>query len=514
MALLAGCSSNGDTDLDGDEAAPVDGDGPKATDPADDQALDDGPPAGDPERWAECREAARDVTDSDADADSDGDDDSQGQPVAGAAGVDDPYYPELGNGGYDVLHYLLDLDWDPDSGQLEATATIDAVAVQPLVSFNLDLVGMEVSQVEVDGAEASFDREGERELVITPAEPLTADSDVQIVVEYSGVPEPADGLIEGLGGWEAHDGEVFVAAEPDGASTFYPVNDHPTDKACYSFRITAPDDLVAVANGTHLGTEDSGDGTKTSEYETLNPMSSYLVQVAIANFVIEEDDPTEGGVPIRHVIDEDVYSYGRQDMEPTAEMIDFYADLFGPYPFENYGGLVVDDPLQFALETQTMSLFGAPTTESTVAHEAVHQWFGNWVSTAEWQDIWLNEGFATYFMWAWEEHAGQGTIEELAREATFTPGIDVPPTDPGADDLFHQTVYQRGGLTLHVLRHEVGDDDFFEIVREWGSRFGGRTATTEDLEDLAEEISGRDLTELFDVWLRSDELPDLDDWLS
>lgn len=501
LGLLAGCSS-ADSSSSADESVP------QTTAPENAQSADDGTSVGDPARWADCRETAADSSQDDA-----GSSDAT-EPSAGSPGAGDPYYPDVGNGGYDVLHYLLDLDWDPEEGELQGSTTIDAVATQSLASFNLDLIGMEVGQVTVDGAEAGFAREGERELVITPDQPVEAGAELQVVVDYAGSPEPLPGVWDGLGGWEAHDGEVYVASQPDGAATFYPVNDHPSDKACYSFRLTAPDDLVAVANGLHVRTDEAGDGTSTWEYESLNPTASYLVEVAIANFVLEDAEATEGGIPIRHVIDEDVDDAGSQAMEPTTEMIDFYAELFGPYPFEAYGGLVVDDPIQFALETQTLSLFPPHTSESTVAHEAVHQWFGNWVSPATWQDIWLNEGFATYFTWAWEEHRGQASIDASAREAALTPDLDVPAAEPPADDILHRTVYQRGGLTVHVLRHEVGDDDFFEILRTWLSRYGGGTATTEDLEALAEEISGRDLTELFDVWLRSDELPDLDDWLN
>jgi aminopeptidase N len=502
IGLVVGCASAADTTDEGEET----GRPPSTTDSADAPASDEGGVVGDPTRWEACVETARDVADTVGEGEA-------GSGDVGEPGVGDPYYPDLGNGGYDVLHYLLDLDWDPGSGQLVGTTTVDAVATQSLASFNLDLVGLEVDQVVVDGAEATYEREGERELVITPSESLEGSAQFQVVVDFAGVPEAMDGLIDDLGGWEANDGEVFVAAEPDGAATFYPVNDHPSDKACYSFRLTVPEDLTAVANGVQVGTAE-GEGTRTWEYEALQPMASYLVQVAIANFVVDEEE-SDAGVAIRHVIDEDVYSSGSRAMEPTADIVDFYADLFGPYPFDAYGGLVVDDPIMFALETQTLSLFSADTDESTVAHEAVHQWMGNWVSPATWEDIWLNEGFATYFTWMWDEHAGRGTVDAFAQQAASAPGLDRPPAEPGgADHILHQTVYLRGGLTLHVLRDEVGDDAFFEIVETWVSRFGGRSATTEDLEDLAEEISGRDLAELFDVWLRSDELPDLGDWLS
>lgn len=516
------------------------GDGPSGA-----GAADAEPPDGDPGqdvRWAECRQTARDVGVSSSSAPGPGEDgapeepgipdvdvplparddralqsDDPSAPGPGAPGIGDPYFPELGNGGYDVLHYLLDLAWDPDREHLQATTTVDAVAVRPLSRFNLDLVGLEVATVEVDGQTAAFDRTGERELEIAPEAPLAEGDDFQVVVAYEGTPEPIEGLIEGLGGWQSIDGEVFVAAEPDGAASFYPVNDHPADKACYSFRLTAPDDLVAVANGVQVtsGQRGGAEGTLTWEYEALEPMASYLVQVAIANFVIEESE-SDSGVPLRHVIDEDVHEQGADGLAPTAEVMDFFVDLFGPYPFATYGGLVVDDFLGFALETQTLSLFGPNVLrEEIIVHELAHQWYGNSVSPATWQDVWLNEGFATYAEWLWSEHADAASVDTIAvaRARSAGSGLDSPPGDPGSGDLFNRTVYIRGALTLHALRHEVGDEVFFEILREWADRYGGSSASSEDFETLAAEIADRNLADLFDVWLRSDELPDLQDWL-
>jgi aminopeptidase N len=500
-ALIAGCSSSG-----GDDSAD-DGAGGDTGGAAPDADLPSGELTG-PDGWEECWETARDVEVADRDG-------AGGEPVDGETGVGDPYFPELGNTGYDSIHYLLDLTWDPETNHLDGVMTLDAVAVQDLASFGLDLVDLAVDEVTVDGEPADFERRDERGLVISPAAPLPADDPFQVQVRYQGEPTTLSGQFPGLGGWQPSRGEVFVAAEPDGAATFYPVNDHPSDKACYSFRITAPDDLVAVTNGLELGRGPGpGEGTLTWQSRSLDPMASYLVQVAVANFVIEEDE-SGSGVPVRHAIDEDVRREGSRAMAPTVEMLDFYEEIFGPYPFEVYGGLVVDDPIGFALETQTLSLFPAHTSESTVAHELVHQWFGNWVSPADWQDIWLNEGFASYGEWLWVADQRGMPVEDVARAAgRNSPELDQPPVDPGADRLFHPTVYIRGGMTLVALQHTIGDDAFDEFLREWLDRFGGGTATTGELEALAAEVSGQDLADLFDVWLRSDELPDLDAWVN
>jgi aminopeptidase N len=305
-----------------------------------------------------------------------------------------------------------------------------------------------------------------------------------------------------------------VLGEPDGAATFFPVNDHPSDKATYGFRVTVPEDLDVATNGLAVETED-GDGRRTWVSEASDPMASYLVQVIIGRLVLEEEEGP-GGLLVRHAFAEDVADEAREAMAPTVAMITEFEDLFGEYPFEAYGAAVVDEPLGLALETQTLSLFGTDALhdEAIVAHELAHQWFGNHVSPASWQDIWLNEGFATYAQWLWAERSGGAPAEEQAREAAALYGsaLDLPPADPGPDGLFEASVYYRGAMTLHALRLELGDTGFFDLLRTWGERYGDRSATTAELEELASESAGRDLTPLFDAWLRAEELPDLDEW--
>jgi aminopeptidase N len=439
-----------------------------------------------------------------------------GATEGGASGVGDPYFPDLGNGGYDVEHYDLSLRWDPEEDRLDGVATIEATATDELEHFNLDLVALEADEVTVDDAEAEAEPDGDRELVVTPADTIAEGDDFTVEVTYGGKPEPVAGLLGGLGGWQADGEEVYVASEPDGAATFFPVNDHPSDKASYSIEVTAPEDLDVIANGVGEDPETNDDGTRTWRFEQAQPMASYLVQVVIAELETDSSESPDG-VPIRNAFDSDVADMA-DAFDGTGEMIDFFADQFGDYPFDVYGAVVVDDDLGFALETQTLSLFGSSFVDDTVvAHELAHQWFGDAVSPATWQDIWLNEGFATYAEWLWTDHAagGDGDLAQVAEEVTATAGgyLDAPPADPGADDLFNESVYYRGALTLYVLRSTIGDEAFSELARTWVETYSGSSVSTADFEALAEEVSGEDLGELFDAWLRSDELPDLDDWV-
>jgi aminopeptidase N len=435
-------------------------------------------------------------------------------PTAGAPGVGDPYYPDAGNGGYDVGHYALDLTWDPDAGRLQGTAALTATATQDLSSFSLDLAEVDVSAVTVDGAEAPWDGPAGGEMTVTPAQPLAEGAEFSVAVSYGSTPLTADGSNAFAPGWFANGGEMFVLFDPNGAPTLFPVNDHPTDKATYSFRITAPEASEVAANGLLTGTE-PGDGVKTWVYESAHPMASYLVQVVIGDLEFEEATGP-GGLPIRHAFDTGILDDIEPAVDRIGDMIEFYESRFGPYPFEAYGMVVLDVPLGLALETQTLSTFGTllAEDENVVAHELAHQWFGDDVSVATWQDIWLNEGFATYAQWMWSEHAGGPTADERAADESANPqAYPLPPADPGADSMFDNSVYIRGAITLHALRRTIGDDDFFELLQTWVDRYGGNSAGTADFEALAEEVSGEELTPLFDAWLRAPALPDLDDWL-
>jgi aminopeptidase N len=432
---------------------------------------------------------------------------------AGSPGVGDPYFPGLGNGGYDVDHYRLQLTWLPDDGAIEGVTTITATATQDLSRFNLDLAGLQVRSVTVDDRPAQVDHV-ERELEITPARPLVAGDTFTAVVAYGGEPRPVgDGTDIFEVGWQIDGREAFVVSEPAGAATFFPVNDHPTDKATYTFEIRAPQDQVVAANGVLSGTRELG-LDKIWTYEARDLMASYLVQIAIGDYELVEEG-TVGGVTIRHAFHRSVATAARDATARTAEMIDVLDDVLGPYPFETYGVVAVDEPLGFALETQTLTIIGTDVASSgreadgILVHELAHQWVGDAVSPATWKDIWLNEGFATYLQWLWGERTGGPDVASRARRG-LGPDLDLPPGDPGPEELFQRSVYDRGAMTLQALREAIGDDAFFTVLRTWIDDHSGGSASTPELVALAERVSGQQLDDLFAAWLYAPSLPSLD----
>jgi aminopeptidase N len=441
---------------------------------------------------------------------------------AGAPGIGDPYFPELGNGGYDAQHYTIDLNWDAATNRIDATVMMQAQATQELSQFDLDFEGFTISKLTVDEQAAEYKRQ-EPELIITPAQSLKKGQSFTTSITYSGI--PGDGIGNPYDrfaiGWNRYDKGVFVASEPDGASRWYPVNNHPLDKAIYTLDITVPIPYVVAANGT-LKDVKKGKTTTTYIWDSRDPIASYLVTVNIGDLV-EQTAQGPNGLPIRHYFPSELADNAKAAFAKTPDMIAYFSQIFGPYPFEAYGAVVADTNISFALETQTLSLFGKQVAvrnnspEIVTSHELSHQWFGDSVSLKRWKDIWLNEGFATYASALWVEHQyGRDKLDAtmtgyydalISRELAFM--RFVPPGDPPADDLFNQGVYIRGAWVLHALRLNVGDDAFFKTLHTYYDRYKYSNAGTEDFIQVAEEISGKDLGKLFDAWLYAKDVPDV-----
>jgi aminopeptidase N len=444
--------------------------------------------------------------------------------IPGAPGIGDPYYPLDGNGGYDVDSYELAVTYDPATDLLRGTATIQSRATQSLSRFNLDLEGLEVEAVTVDGTAAGWGRDA-AELTVTPSGPLRSGRHFTTVVTYSGVPSTGTGNPLGSSGFTATDDGALVAGQPHSAASWFPANDHPLDAAAVDVRVTVPEGLEAVSNGA-LEEQVTENGWTTWHWRSPEPMVTYLVVLAIGEFDINAYEVD--GVRFWDALDPDLFAPlpqapGLPPLGTTAqaslarqpEVLDFLAGIFGPYPFSTGGG-IVDDVLElsFALETQTRPLyapgfFADPLGgDLVVVHELAHQWAGDLVRLGGWQHLWLNEGFATYAEWLWLEREGLVPVQQQfdAYLSDLIPADDpfwsVLPGDPGpGSELFSPAVSQRGALTLHALRQAIGDDAFFATLRSWTATRAGTAVTTDDFVELAEQESGRDLDELFRTWL-------------
>jgi aminopeptidase N len=464
-------------------------------------------------------------------------------PRPGAGSLGDPYYPWMGNGGYDALHYTLDLTVNgvaTPAVTLTATVTLVAEATHGLRSFNLDFAGFVIEELMVNGMPARYGRSG-RELMILPAVALPAGERFTVTVAYHGTPAPqADPAVPFAGiGWLPMDSGVYVLNQPSGASTWFPVNDHPLDKATYTYRVNVPKPYVVAANGILQARIDQG-ATTTYLWEARDPMVSYLTTLAIARLE-EQSEQGPGGLLIRNYFPVDAPPDVRAPFAQTIPQLEFFSEIFGPYPFEVYGSLVMDEDFPGALETQTLPVYGRlillAMGERVLAHELAHQWIGNSVSIKGWQDIWINEGLATYADWLWVgRRQGEGARTQLIREAyaqlapeesagahPLKPSLEglqsmhaaaarlparyAPPGRVPVDELFGTSVYQRGALTFAALHAAWGDEIFFRFLRTYATRYQGGNAGTHDLIAVAEEVSGEEMGPFFEAWLFEDELP-------
>ena len=427
----------------------------------------------------------------------------------GAIGAGDPYFPRQGNGGYRVGHYRLAITYHPSTQRLVGDAIITARAHQRLTRFDLDLRrNMHVRSVLVNGVAAHFAQPADKvqELVITPASLLHDGQAFTVDVHYRGparhVTDPdgsADGFIL------TNDG-AFVASEPQGSPTWFPVNDTPRDKATYDVSINVPQGLVGVSTGA-LRSKVVSAGRTTWSWRLSRPVSSYLVTATIGRFSVRTG-VTASGIPYFIAVDPAEQAAADPVLRRMGAILDFFSAKYGAYPF-GQAGAIVDHArfVGYALETATRPLFDRAPDVLTLAHELAHQWYGDDVTLRHWRDIWLNEGFAEFSSWLWDGHRGGTTAAQHLKDLLAVPASNTgvwlpPPGNPGdAAHIFSGSVYERGAGTLQALREKLGGRTFFHIMRGWLKLHAWGTATVPQFTAYAEHVSGRDLSHFFFEWL-------------
>lgn len=482
-------------------------------------------------------------------------------PIAGALTSGDPLFPNQGNGGYDALHYDVELDVDvavsttPNAVATttfaDATTTIEAQTTgAPLSSYAFDFQGststlanatLNVNWVTVNGVPATFTRIEEttvtnattdrHKLVVTPTTPVAGT--FTTVVNYSGTPVAHTDTDESLEGWNnTTDGATFMG-QPIGSMTAYPNNNTPGDKATYTFSVEIPTKLstsatavsanpglkpAAVAsNGELTSRTPSADGTRTTWLWTQEEqMASELALISIGRYdVYESSIQLASGrtLPEWSFIDPAISVQSQNATRATrAQMkaiLDHLESKYGPYPGNSIGLVtdIVPGGINYALETQDRPFFPTSASRGTMIHELMHMWWGDAVSPTSWIDIWLNEGPATYSepMVNFESAGTTTNSTESVYYSAWNTGSStwsVPTAGmTQASQLYGSQVYARGAWTLEALKTAIGTAAFNELIREWIVRYNGTSRTSADFIDLAEEISGRELTAFLSAWL-------------
>jgi aminopeptidase N len=431
-------------------------------------------------------------------------------PAPGAAGAGDPYYPNAGNGGYDVAHYDIRLTYNPTTDLLSGTTTILATATQDLSSFDLDFL-LPIKSIRVNNFAAQTRTAAVGEVVVTPQAPLAKNSNITVVVQYEGKPSTVKDA-NGFTAWKKTPDGALATDEPDIAPWWFPGSNHPTDKATYDVSVAVPNGTSVISNGTFVGNTPQINGWTRWNWRSTKPQASYLTYIAVGQFEIRTATASNGQ-PIITAYSANLGANAdaaKASVERTGEIIEFESSVFGDYPFEAQGG-VATPGIGFALENQTRPVYdtaffrrGANT--SVIAHENAHQWFGDSTSVQAWRNIWLNEGFATYAQYLWSEHVDEGTAAEVAQyyydlRPASDPFWQFIVASPGAGNEFNGAVYDRGAMTLQALRNLVGDDNFFTILKTWTSTKKYGNGTIEQFIALSEKISGKPLFDFFQTWL-------------
>lgn len=407
----------------------------------------------------------------------------------------------------DILHYHLKFDLNVNEKILNGISTITAAKISPVDSIiELNLYdNLEVTNLKVNGVESEYSRSKNR-LFIQTSKELTDTLKIEIV--YKGTPKRSgfDGFVFGEVNGQSL---VYNISEPIYAPTWFPCDDDPSDKAFLDIEITNDSQYVSVSNGNLINVEVKED-KKTYHYKTVYPISTYLVAVYSAPYKSFYDVYTgldgNDSMKIEYYVMPEHFEDSKIDFAEHLDIMKTLSELFGEYPFikEKYG--VAEFLWNYgAMENQTITGIGYAFVggydffKDTYVHELAHHWWGNSVGPKTWNDIWLNEGFATYSeaLYAEAKHGKDALTSKM--QSKFSDNFRG--TLYASKDLFGETVYDKGAWVLHMLRYEIGDSSFFKSLHNYYDLYKYSNASVEDFKDVCENVSGINLDKFFDQWV-------------
>jgi aminopeptidase N len=424
----------------------------------------------------------------------------------------------------DVLHYTFDLTLLDQTDAIDGRALVRLRLLQPMDQVALDLqskqndAGMEVQSIQLDGEELEYSHQGQSLRILLP-KGLTAGTNLDLQIAYQGVPQ--DGLIIGENRFGSR--TFFGDNWPNRARHWLPTVDHPSDKATVEWIVTAPGAYQVVANGRQTEETTLPDGMRLTRFATEVPLPTKVMVIGVAPFAVQYVGDANG-VPVTSWVFPDNREEGFYDYQPAVSILEWFMEEVGPYPYlklanvqskTRYGGMENAGNI-FYFEN---SVTGKRERNALIAHEIAHQWFGNSATEGSWYHVWLSEGFATYFTHLWVEATeGREVLDERLQAdrlqvLRYGRRRSAPIIDPSVRDfnqLLNPNSYQKGGWVLHMLRRKIGDQAFWQGIRSYYRRYQLGNALTGDLRAVMEEVSGQDLQQFFDQWLRQPGFPDLE----
>jgi aminopeptidase N len=421
----------------------------------------------------------------------------------------------------DVQKYVTCLTLHPEQRSLSGRVEVTLTPLQTISSFYLDFTGLTIDSLVQAGPLPDFQQTDDK-VQINLSSALTTKDTLRFTLYYHG--RPAN---DGFGGMFMTDRFIYTVGQglnttpPSMTRYWMPCHDEPQDKALWYVSVTAPKPWTVVSNDQWTATVNSDTAATFVKSATTQPMATYLMAITAGEFAAFSDQAisvTGDTVRLLYYSWPEHTSQARTDWANTGRILQFFESLFGPYPFASYG--MVETPMRGAMEHQTMTSFstalltGDRQYENIVAHELAHQWWGDWVTPADWRDIWLNEGFASYAEALWEEHLhGQKALQaymnefqslylqEAGRRGHF--GIYDPRYAWGA------TVYEKGAWVLHMLRFIMGDAAFFRALRLYGERHAYANVVTDDFIASVTAVQGEEMEWFFQQWIYQPGLPNL-----
>lgn len=434
------------------------------------------------------------------------------------------FNPSFGQGTIDVQHYRFEIELSDKSDVIKGRAFITIRFLEPADKFMLNLVsvnkrgkGMMTEIVRYQDGILPFEHSDDR-LTIMLKKPAAKGEVKTFEVIYHGI--PADGIIISTNRYG--DRTFFADNWPNRAHHWIPCKDELGDKATFEFLVKAPDQFKVISNGKLEEEKNLADGKKLTHWKEDVALSTKVMVFGAANFAVKQFEDSPAGIPVSAWTYPQDSSTGFRNYSSASAIVKFYSEYIGPYPYNKLAN--VQSSTKFSAMENASAIFYAEGSAETrkpvedlLGHEIAHQWFGDMVTEKSFAHLWLSEGFATYFSSFYlESKYGRDSMNSRMKEdrtkiINFVKASAKPVVDSVSSSmaLLSANSYERGSWVLHMLRREVGDSAFRIIIRKYYDQYKGKNADTDDLKNIAREVTGKDMEQFFKQWLYSPMIPRL-----